>query len=352
MARVQRTHHSRWGCRAPFRGPTEPYRFARILSVIEIIVRATVTGQSVVTLTHKERRLVMSLQHLEDLPNDSGLDSEPYLCNHKLLGHPALELENLGRVLLSLPKNQVKCSSGLVRNGEDFENAYRQRSNGLSLEDTIESIRTSDSYIMVRSPQIDSSFAPLYRELFADVTALSRRSGLGDLMDDAMLYLFIASPNSVTPFHIDRNSTFLLQFRGSKQITVFPQWDTRVVTDENREAYVAEENTKLPWRDDMERFGRCFEFAPGQALHIPFIAGHHVRNGSADVSISMSIIFNTARSKKWLSALQFNHRLRKSFGALGLNPNGVGRSPWMDSVKSVARRGARKMAPVGRLVNR
>ena len=322
-------------------------------AVAGVMVLATVSDRSVVTLVNNEERLVMSpLQHLEDLPNDMSLDSEPFLCRHKLLGHPALELENLGRVLLSLPTKQVKCSSGLVRNGEDFENAYRQRSNGLSLEKTIESIRTSDSFIMVRSPQVDPSFAPLFRELFADVTALSRRSGIGDLMDDAMLYLFIASPNSVTPFHIDRNSTFLLQFRGSKQITVFPQWDTRVVTDESREAYVASENTKLPWRDDMESFGRCFEFAPGQALHIPFIAGHHVRNGSADVSISMSIIFNTARSKKWLGALQFNHGVRKSFGALGLSPNGVGRSLWMDSVKSVAWRGARKMASVGRLVHR
>jgi hypothetical protein len=264
------------------------------------------------------------------------LDKQPFLFRHKLQAHPALSMESLRKAIPALPADHVKYSKGLLKNGDDFENAYMQQRNGLSLEETIESIRTSDSYIMVRSPQVHESFSPVFRDLCADTLALLREQ-LGDhpgLLLAPRLYLFIASPNSHTPFHIDRNSTMLMQFRGSKEMVIFPQWDEAVVSDANREAYAAYENTKLPWSPEMDTRAKRFDFKPGDALHIPFMAGHYVRNGSEDVSISMSIIFNTPKSYGQLNALQLNHRLRGWMKPLGLAPKGVGRDDWRDSAKS------------------
>ena len=153
------------------------------------------------------------------------------------------------------------------------------------------------------------------------------------------LYLFIASPGSHTPFHIDRNSTMLLQFRGSKQVVLFPRWENRVVSDQAREAYAAYDNTKLPWSDEREAFGQRFDFNPGEGLHIPFIAGHYVQNGTDDISISMSIIFNTPESQVQLEALQLNHRLR----GLGLSPAPVGQRGGRDHLKSLLWRARRKV---------
>lgn len=87
---------------------------------------------------------------------------------------------------------------------------------------------------MVRSPETDPSFASLHRELLNDVGKMIRAHGAGKDVCESMLYLFIASPDIVTPFHIDRYSTVLMQFRGIKTVTV--------------------------------------------SLHIPFAAGHHVQN--------------------------------------------------------------------------
>lgn len=269
------------------------------------------------------------------------LDREPFKFQHQLLGHPALELSNLAKVIPSLPPEYVKYSKGLMRNGEDFENCNLLHPSQMSLAETIECMRTSDSYVMVRSPQIDGSFQPVFRELSGDVEHLLRQTfGARErLLIKPQLYLFIASPGSHTPFHIDRNSTMLLQFRGSKQVVLFPRWDPRVVSDQAREAYAAYDNTKLPWSEDREAFGQRFDFRPGEGLHIPFIAGHYVQNGMDDVSISMSIIFNTPESQAQLEALQLNHRLR----GLGLSPRPVGRGMGRDQLKSVLWRVRRKV---------
>jgi len=264
------------------------------------------------------------------------LDREPFKFEHKLMGHPALSLENLARVIPKLPKEQVMYSGRLLETSDNFEKTFRQRPVDQSIEETIENIRHSDSYIMVSSPQVDASFAPLHKQLVSDVEVLMRERGVGTAPVTPMLYLFIASPNSVTPFHIDRYSTFLMQFRGSKKVHVSMPWDERVVTDKDREAYVAYANTGLPWSPEKDAYSTAFDFSPGEALHIPFVAGHHVRNGSEDVSISMSIIFNTPQTMAWRGALNFNHRARKAIGSLGVNPSKVGVSPLRDSAKAKA----------------
>ncbi len=262
------------------------------------------------------------------------LDREAFTVRHKLMGHPSLSMENLARVLPTLPKNQVMFSKTRLDNGDDFETTFRSRPRGHSIEETLETIRTSSSYIMVQSPEVDKSFAGLYRDLKSDVETLMKLRGVGNKAVSPKLYLFIASPNAVTPFHIDRYSTFLLQFQGSKTVSVFPQWDERVVASPDREAYVNYHRTHLPWTREIEALGVPFEFKPGDALHIPFVAGHHVRNGSGDVSISMSIIFNTAESMAWRRALCLNDHVRPALTRLGMPPAPVGRNKFRDYAKA------------------
>lgn len=257
-------------------------------------------------------------------------DRTPFKLHHQLLDHAALSLENLAAVLPRLPQSHVYYSQGLMHNGDDFEGIFRRRRRDISLAQTIENIRTADAYIMVRAPELDPSFAPLHQALREDVEKLMAVRGVGGRAIDAQLYLFIASPNSITPFHIDRYSTLLLQFRGSKDVTVFAPWDERVVSPSNQEAYVTYKNTRLPWSPEIDALGTRFRFEPGEALHIPFAAGHHVRNGGDDISISMSIIFNTDESMVWRQALAFNHAARR----LGFTPAPVGQGAWRDRTKS------------------
>ncbi len=279
------------------------------------------------------------LTSFTESPNFDGIDQRAFTFGHKLLGHPALTIDNLSRVLPSLPAEQVFYSSGKLDKADDFDRAHLEKKNGLSLGETIERIRTSDSYIMVRSPEVDPSFNELHRQLVEDVGVLMKRRGVGARPVDPMLYLFIASPNSVTPFHVDRYSTFLMQFSGRKQVTVFPMFDERVAPARELEAFMAQTGERPLYRPEAETLGTTFDFAPGQAVHIPFMAGQHVKNGADDVSISLSIIFNTKQTKAFSRAMILNHGLRE----LGLSPQGVGRSSWRDHGKSFVYRAASKV---------
>ena len=264
------------------------------------------------------------------------LDRDPFKLSHALCGHPSLSLENLSTVLPSLPSEQVMYSDSLLSESDNFESTFARRPEHRTIGETIESIRERDSYIMIRSPETDSSFKGLYRDLISDVESMMQTQGVGARALRPKLYLFIASPNSVTPFHLDRYSTLLLQFRGSKTVTVFPQWDERVVSEVQRERYVSYEDTSLDWSPQLDPLGNAFEFRPGEALHIPFAAPHHVRNGPDDVSISMSIIFNTEESMRWHYAIQYNNRMRRHMHRFGITPTRVARSRTIDRMKSTA----------------
>jgi hypothetical protein len=286
------------------------------------------------------------------LPHDQ-LDRVAFTFKHGLVGHPALTLDNLERVLPSLPQQQVFYSKGLLKESDNFDTAHVEHSNGLSLRQTIETIRTSNSYIMVRSPEGDASFDPLFRDLKADVEELMRaRGGVGTKAVDAMLYLFIASPNSLTPFHIDRYSTILMQFNGSKQVCVFPQWDERVVTAADCEDYMCHTGHRPEWHESAEPLASRFHFKPGDALHIPFMAGHLVRNGADEVSISMSIIFNTAETVTQMKALMLNQRLRAPMRRLGLALRPVGANRRRDKLKAGLWNSAAHVAHATRFVFR
>ncbi len=284
-------------------------------------------------------------------PAEEAFDRRPFVFGHRLLRHPSLELKNLARAIPALPRPNVYFSSGLLAPSDDFDQAHKQHPNGLTIEATIEQIRTSNSYIMVRSPEVDFSFRELWQDLVADTREMMRERGLKDRVHNATLYLFIASPNSVTPFHVDRYSTFLLQFRGRKDVYVFPQFDERIVQAEEMEGFMAYAPGVRPgWRPEIEAYGERFDFGPGQALHIPFAAGHLVRNGADDVSISLSIIFHTEESAVWRRALVFNHYVRPWFRIAGLAPHPVARQAWRDAVKSGACRSASLLARAAKRV--
>ena len=271
------------------------------------------------------------------------LDREPFKFGHRLLGHPALSLETLGRVLPALPAHQVFYSKSTQDTEADLDRLHEDKRNGLSIEETIQNIQSTDSYIMVRSPETDPSFASLHSELLDDVGKIIQARGAGKNAVESMLYLFIASPSSVTPFHIDRYSTMLMQFRGSKNVTIYPAWDKRVADPRECEDYLTYAAHRGPVRlAGAEAFGKSFSFSPGQSIHIPFAAGHHVQNGADDVSISMSIIFKTAATERMRKAIMFNRKARHAFRRFGLQPDAVGQQPWKDAIKGAVYSGAHR----------
>lgn len=263
--------------------------------------------------------------------NPKDFDTNPFKFKHKMLGHEALSLDNLSKVLVNLPQDQVMYSKGLSDLNTNFDRAHIEQSNNMSIEETIENIKTSSSYIMVKSPETDPSFKDLHQSLVSDVNQVMMSKGVGKNAIEPKLFLFIASPNAKTPFHIDRYSTFLFQFRGSKTVAVYDQFDEKIVPAEIRENFASYGPQRPQWSEETDSQAQKFHFTPGEALHIPFIAGHYIQNGAEDVSISMSIIFRTNESQTWLDAMAVNNSLRAK---LGMNVTPVGQNFGKDKMKA------------------
>lgn len=260
------------------------------------------------------------------------LDREPFQFHHNLVEHPSLSIESLCETIPQM--SNVMYSKGLTDLGINFDRAHIDHKNGLSLKETIETIRTSNSYIAIRGPEAHPAFHGLFADLYDDVGHLIRQNGKGKEPIEGSCWLFIASPNAQTPFHFDRYSNFLMQIRGSKEVAVFPNFDKRIISAADCEAYMDRSEQRPPWDPELDQYATKFNFKPGEAIHIPYISGHYVKNGSEDVSISLSFFFQTEETLMWTKAMQLNHRIRRHLGRIGIRPSPVGHSPLRDKLKA------------------
>jgi len=139
-------------------------------------------------------------------------------------------------------------------------------------------------------------------------------------------WIFAASPNTVTPFHIDRDHVVLLQIRGTKAIYVWDSDDTEVVSDRARDCFHRTHDLKLvQWREEFRKRAHLFQLRPGMGVYIPQASAHMVET-SNDASITISFSYGTDATRR--SAML--HLVRDLMYRVGVTPPAVGRSRVFD----------------------
>jgi hypothetical protein len=152
-------------------------------------------------------------------------------------------------------------------------------------------------------------------------------------------FVFISSPNAVTPYHIDPECNFLLQVRGTKTIRAFPPQDRSILSEEALERfYAGGTRNLLELKPEAESKAWVFELQRGQGVHIPVNAPHWVRNGPL-VSLSFSVTFRTETSDRREIGYRINHRIRQ----LGMKPTPIGHSRSLDGTKYALFDAARRL---------
>jgi hypothetical protein len=257
---------------------------------------------------------------------------EPHVLEHNLLGHPLMELEALAQLVERLPPRLV-------------EYAYAKQPIGITGKPPVPSISAADA---VR--QIDSAGCwvaithieedPLYRSLLLDVIeelkpSITPKTGA---VYTPQAFVFVSSPDAVTPYHFDPEHNILLQLRGAKVMTQFPADSEMHAPSAVHEAYHTGGPRELQWRDEMLEAGRPFALAAGQGLMVPVMAPHFVTNGP-EVSVSLSITWRSEWSYNEGAAHAFNSVLR----GMGLKPARPGRWPQQNRAKAVAWRVLKKL---------
>lgn len=256
------------------------------------------------------------------------LNQSPFLLEHRLVGHALFELPRLIELAGTLPEDQVEYNSGDLPVTQDPLKTPR---NGLSIRETIQRIEECRSWMVLKNVEVD----PSYRQLLD--LCLDPLIRFCPDMRTREAFVFVSSPDAVTPYHIDHECNFLLQIVGTKTVRMLPPNDPTVIQEADLERFYAGGSRNLLRLDSQtEEKASSFELAPGLGLHFPVTAPHWVKNGPG-VSISFSITFRTSHSDRREILYRINHRMRK----LGLRPRPVGRSQYSDNMKYAVFKAAR-----------
>ena len=260
----------------------------------------------------------------------------PHILRHGLNHHPQLDLEALAQLAVQLPEASVEYNRGDLPVGVEG----KPGATGLSIGETIRTVAKANSWAVLKNIEQVPSYESLLLDLLGEIRPeIEAKTG-------AMLtpqgFIFISSPNAVTPYHFDPEHNILLQVKGSKIMTQFPAGDARFAPDHVHESYHSGGPRELAWEESFMEAARAFPLAPGEAVYVPVMAPHFVRNGP-ESSISLSITWRSEWSYAEAEARGFNHWLRQR----GFTPNAPKRWPATNRGKSLAFRILRKLGLAG-----
>jgi hypothetical protein len=269
--------------------------------------------------------------HLLQLDPDvfrARFNREPFIVAHDLADNPLFTLPRLIDLAKRLPAGHVKYNAGAI---PVHTVLYKGPRTGLSAEETIRRIEECRSWMVLKWVHQDPDYRAVLNRCLDEVQALSEPLDPGMCKREA--FIFVTSPSSTTPYHLDPEYSFLLQIKGRKSVYVL---DGSTLSEKELERYYAAGIDPIFTEACREKAVR-FDLGPGLGLHFPVTVPHWVENHD-EYSISFSITFRTAASERRSVVYDVNDSLR----GLGIDPAPYGRSALRDSAKFHAFRAARR----------
>jgi hypothetical protein len=246
---------------------------------------------------------------------------------HQLAGHPLMSMESLAELALRSDPDHVRFHDGERKLETNMGTMLRTDPTRLRLRKAIDNLDKASAFVQIINVRHD----PVYRALIDDV------------LDQALLHLpprdrrlvnrdaaaFLASPGSVTPFHLDHEQNFLCHIRGAKTFYVWDHRDRSVVSERALEQFYRGGALRdTPYVAAMQPKAHAFELAPGDCIYMPMGSPHAASTGR-DITVTFSILMNTQTSFDVVETYRANHVIRR----LGLSPAPVGGSWVRDSLK-------------------
>lgn len=261
---------------------------------------------------------------------------KPHRLVHNLADHPLLEIAALADLAEQIPLASVEYNRGDLPIGVDG----KPGPTGLSIGETIRRVAEANSWAVLKNIEQAPAYADLLHALLAEIRP-EIEAATGAMLSPQG-FVFISSPHAVTPYHFDPEHNILLQIRGHKVMTQFPAGDVRFVPDEAHETYHSGGPRELRWDAAFLAHGREFAIGPGEALFVPVMAPHFVKNGAA-ASVSLSITWRSEWSYRESDARIFNAILRER----GWAPRPPGRWPQQNYLRAYAFRAMRRLGLTG-----
>src|SRR3977135_1288000 len=249
----------------------------------------------------------------------------PFAIGHKLAGHPLLSLPRIAQLAAELPRDLIEYNSGKVAISQDPDAIA---SVDLDPVEVVKSIETAGAWMVLK--RVENS--PEYRRLLEDtLLSVARGRGFNSLLDAGFEqvegFLFVSSPNSTTPFHLDSEDNFFVHIHGEKFFTIFDNNDRAIVCDDEIERSMTK-HPKLTYEAGFATRGKAFHLFAVDGCYVPYQWPHWVRTAGS-YSISLAITWKTREVRRLNDLHFFNSMLR----GIGLPQQPPGTQPVRDALK-------------------
>jgi hypothetical protein len=259
----------------------------------------------------------------------NSFNSKPFMFRHDLARSPLFELPRLALLaerMLAQGETQKFVALGGKKSAADtkFSGMPPQE----KLAQTVRDLADAGAWLKISSANTaNPEYGEVLQQILDDVETMAEVP-LKQQITWATLTVFLASPNIVTPYHMDHESNFLFQIRGEKDLSLFDQTDRTLLSEDEIEQFYVGDFEAARYRTGSQERGYVYRLKPGLVVHHPPLAPHWVQNGN-NVSVSVSIGFCMQSLDRRARVYQVNHLLRR----MGLSPTPPGRSPLRDAVK-------------------
>jgi len=262
-------------------------------------------------------------------PGDFTADfnQRPFDFSHNLGNHPLFALPRLVQLSETLINagmaDQVSCLDGSW--SVDSQWVGRRLTDQVS--HVITNIQQAGSWVLLKSAQLDPAYAALTEQVLAELETLSKKPFRSQItwLDT---YIFIASPEAVTPYHIDHEATFLFQIHGERTANLFDPRDRSILSETEIEQYYGGDLGAALHTPAKQEKALIFPLTPGRGVHHPSRAPHWFKNGQ-QYSVAMGIHFCLRACDQEAYIYQANYLLRQ----LGHRPTPPGQSQIKDVLK-------------------
>ena len=245
---------------------------------------------------------VMTREALEELQNAYPL--RPARLAHALSDHPLFALDRLAAAAARLDTALVETKRATHLAGA-LEPVDRQHH---STDAFVRAVDKTQAWTMLRFidrlPEYRALLARVMREI-ADII-----EPLTGAASRARAFVFISSPGTITPFHVDPEYNVLFHIKGTKRITLFPA--ETCLPQAADEALHGDGRNLLAWDDRYAADAQSFDLVPGDAVFVPYKWPHHVVVGDTS-AISVSMTWQSA----WTETQPPLHRMNARLARLG-----------------------------------
>ena len=274
------------------------------------------------------------LPTLEQLPLGGAFPEQPAEFAHHLDEDDRLTVPAVADLADRLPRKSVIYDTAaqplLVPQGGPPRGALSKPG------DVIRNLENANAWLTLLNIEADPAYADLMNTMLDDLeAALPGRPGN---MRNRVAFIFVSSPNSVTPAHFDIEHSLLMQVSGSKKVS-FGRFETDAARRHEVERYWDGSHGRI---ESLPPELASYSLTPGRGVYIPPIAPHWVHNGPA-ISLSVTLTYFTAATERENMIEAFNARLRR----LHMTPRHPGRSAPVDLAKVAVMRAKAVTGRVG-----